>query len=232
MRIAPRCLIVILSWTFITNLPSFGEGIGEQPGEVVSEQTSQSCEEGSQGSEHGDQERNSPITQPTAPVTDGLQISVEVTDTQHPDAVVFLVSIKNVGDEDRLLNLGSMLGNGKVLMPAIGLTITDSAGASRELQFSDKRHPGVAGRVDDYILPLRSGSVYTLRLSLENYWCPDTREFSIELTPGTYTVRATFTGNGAKSVNSDTGGLTLLHFWMGHLESPAVRFQIVDLDRS
>lgn len=209
MRIVPASLIMVLSWTLIATLPSFAQDNATRPGDGQSDA------------------ENRPTSQPTAPATDGLRLSIEVTETQHPDAVVFRVSIENVGEDDALLNLGEMLGNGNVLLPdAIRLTLTDSAGESRELRFSDREHPGVAGRVDDYILPLRSGSVHTLRLSLVDYWSPDTQEFRIELKPGTYSVRAAFTGTGAQALNSDTEGLRLMHFWTGRLESPAARFQI------
>jgi len=52
-----------------------------------------------------------------------------------------------------VLNLGSMLANGKVMFPeAVRLSLTDPAGYARELHFFDRRYPGIAGRVDDFIV--------------------------------------------------------------------------------
>jgi hypothetical protein len=98
--------------------------------------------------------------------------------------------------------------------------------AARELQFWDKRHPGVAGRVDDYIVCLRSGSAYTLRLSLDTFWCPKTHEFTLGLKPGKYTVRAEFTGQKAQVPTLDTNPLRLLRFWIGTVKSDAVQFDV------
>ena len=140
---------------------------------------------------------------------------------------LFHVTIQNIGNKDVILNLGVMLANGKFLLPeAIRLVLTDPHGRARELHFSDKRFPGVAGRMDDYAIPLRSGSEYTVKLSLEDFWCPETKEFRLQLTPGEYQVRAVFWGKGAHHVNSDTKGLSLMHFWTGKLESDAATFRV------
>ena len=218
MRIVPCGLIVILSWTLIANLPSFGEEIGEQPGEVVSEHLSQGRDEGSQGGQAGDQ-GSDPSTQSTAPTTDGLQMSIEVTETN--DANLAQIRVSFQAEEGAVLNLGEMRANGRVLIPqAITLTLTDSRGASRQLHVPDWDYP--AGRIDDYILPLAAGAVHTLQLSLLDYKDPGMPEFQ----PGTWTIRAEFTGTGAVHLNSDTQGLSSMHFWMGRLESPVVQFQI------
>jgi hypothetical protein len=140
---------------------------------------------------------------------------------------VFHVTLKNAGDKDVVLNLGTMLANGKVLLPdAVHLILIDSAGKSRELHFADRRYPGVAGRIDDYAVPLRVGSSYSLRLSLDNFWCPETKEFRLQLKPGQYRVRSEFTGRGAQFVNRDMEGITLMNFWQGTLQSDVTTFRI------
>jgi hypothetical protein len=101
-----------------------------------------------------------------------------------PAGAEFYVALENTSDSDFVVNLGQMLANGKVMFPtAIRLTLTDPAGQTRELDFSDRRYPGVAGRVDDFTVALRSGSIYALRVSLNQYWSPATKEFVLKLGP-------------------------------------------------
>jgi hypothetical protein len=142
-------------------------------------------------------------------------------------ASLFLVTLQNTGDQDVLLNLGMMLANGKVHMPdAIRLVLREPNGRSRELHFSDRRYPGVAGRIDDYAVPLRAGSAYTVELNLDDYWCSQTKEFRLKLTPQEYRVHAELTAKGAQHFNSDTEGMELMNFWKGELRSNTVEFQI------
>ena len=157
-----------------------------------------------------------------------LRMSIIAIAPQEANGIpIFRVTLENVGDKDAVLNLGMMLGNGKVHLPdAIHLTLIDSRGKSRELHFSDRRYPGIAGRVDDYAIPLRAGSAYTVKLSLDNFWCPKTKEFRLNLKPGVYRVRSEFTGKGAQSVNGDMEGIKLMNFWKGTLQSDATVFRI------
>ena len=79
-----------------------------------------------------------------------LRMSIRAMDTRSSDSLQFHVTIENVSERDTVLNLGAMLANGRALLPdAIRLTLIDPGGQSRELHFSDRRFPGVAGRVDD-----------------------------------------------------------------------------------
>jgi hypothetical protein len=158
------------------------------------------------------------------PVNAGLRMAVWVTrsDTQGPEAPQIHVGIENVGDSDVVLNLGSMFANVKIMHPlAIALTLTDGGGTIRQLQYDD---PPVAGRVDDYLVALRAGSTYTLRLPLNRYSSPATNEYRLKLRSGHYRIEASFTGWDAKSINADTTGIGLLNFWKS-----AVRSSVVDL---
>ncbi len=156
-----------------------------------------------------------------------LGMAISATKPKFMDETpVFHVTLENAGDKDVMLNLGMMLANGKVLLPdAIHLILIDSAGKSRELHFSDRRYPGVAGRIDDYAVPLRVGSAYTLRLSLDNFWCPKMKG-RLKLKPGEYRVRSEFVGKGAQSVNGDMEGIRLMNFWQGTLQSDVTIFRI------
>jgi hypothetical protein len=156
-----------------------------------------------------------------------LRISIRASAPENTDSLRLHVTFENVSDKDTVLNLGMMLANGKVHLPdAIRLILTGPESQSRELHFSDKRYPVIAGRVDDYAVPLRAGSAYTLKLSLKDYWCPKSKEFTLELKPERYSVRAEFIGNGARHLNGDTEGLKFMHFWTGELRSDVAQFQI------
>ena len=136
---------------------------------------------------------------------------------------LFRVDLENTGDKDLMLNLGMMLANGKVMMPEdVHLILVDARGESKELLFTDRRHHVVAGRVDDFVVPLRAGSAYSLRLSLNDYWCPQTKEFEIALQPGEYRIHAVLNATGARHVNLDTEGMKLMNYWTGSLCSAPV----------
>jgi hypothetical protein len=157
----------------------------------------------------------------------GVELAILSVSADNQDDIRLQVAFKNESQKDIVLNLGMMLANGKVHLPdAIRLTLTDKSNKTRQLHFSDRKYPGVAGRVDDYLVPLRKGSTYTLKLSLKNFWSPKTQEFSLNLVPGKYTLRAKFTGKTPQYVNADTAGLELISIWTGSLKSTAAQFQI------
>jgi hypothetical protein len=156
-----------------------------------------------------------------------LAISLVGTEADRPAGTEFTVSIENVGGSDVVVNLGFMLANGKVMFPeAVRLLLTDPQGGTRELQYFDRRYPGIAGRVDDFIVALRSGSAYSLRLSLDRYWSPATKEPDLKLPPGRYRIEALFDGRGAMFQNLDTPGIALLNFWKGTVRSRPLSFEI------
>lgn len=153
-------------------------------------------------------------------ISQGLQMSLSVS-MAHPADPGFDIAIQNVGDKDVCLNLGTMLANGKVMFPdKIELNLVDGHGKSRKLQLTG---PGaISGRMDDYVVPLRAGSTYTVHLQLDQFWSPGTQEFAVQLKPGKYEVSAQFQGAGARTGNNDMEGMKLMNFWKGNLESNPV----------
>jgi len=149
--------------------------------------------------------------------TEGVQISLSSNNSNGSDLIV---ALRNVGDHDVTLDLGYMMANGKVQLPAyISLNFTDAQGKRRTFKFADKKHPAVGGRLDDYVVPLRVGSMYTLKLTLDQFWCQETKEFEISLLPGKNRLTAEFQGSGARGVNLDMPGIKLMNFWLGKVES-------------
>jgi len=143
----------------------------------------------------------------------GLQMSLSAIGSLKGNDQEFQLALRNAGDNDIIVNLGSMLANGKVQLPDnIILSSTDAEGKTRKCRFGDKRHLFVAGRVDDYLIPLRAGSIYTLRLNMDQFWCPS-------LPQGRNQLTAEFEGGGAKIVNLDMAGIKLMNFWIGKVQS-------------
>ena len=157
-----------------------------------------------------------------------MAISSATTATETSVGPQFDIVIENVGDSDVVVNLGFMLSNGKVMFPeAIRLVLTDPRGTTRELQYFDRRYPGIAGRVDDFIVPLRAGSLYRIGVSLDHYWSSPTKEFGLKLARGRYRIDARFEGQGAQHENLDTPGIGLLNYWKGTLRSNSLAFEVL-----
>jgi len=139
----------------------------------------------------------------------------------------FEVALENTGTADFVINLGYMLANGKVMFPSsVRLILTDPSGQTRELEYFDRKYPGVAGRIDDFIVALRVGSVYTLRTTMDHYWSPSTKELDVPLASGRYRILARFQGEGARTTNLDMPGMALMNFWKGTVQSNALEFVV------
>jgi len=161
---------------------------------------------------------------PEGSQVDGLQLSLVAVGTKNQGSQPEIqLTFMNIGSHDLTLNLGAMLANGKVLLPTnVSLNFTDPQGQTRIFKFGDKKYPAVAGRMDDYVVPLRIGSSYTLRLTLDQFWCPETKEFEVKLLPGVNQLRAQFEGTGAKLVNLDMPAIKHMNFWQGRIESNTI----------
>jgi hypothetical protein len=169
-----------------------------------------------------------PATRAWGPSTNGLRIAISTTSTTPPStSLEFLISIQNISNRDFVVNLGWMLGNGKVMFPeAVRLSLTDPAGETRELRFFDRRYPAIAGRLDDFTVALRAGAAYEFPVSLDQYWSESTKEFGMKLGAGRYRIQAWFEGRGATNLNLDTPGIGLMNFWKGTAQSNTLEFEV------
>jgi hypothetical protein len=61
--------------------------------------------------------------------------------------------------------------------------------------------------------------MYTLQLTLDQFWCEETKEFSIPPLSVNNYLTAQFEGTGAHTVNLDMPGIKLMNFWLGNVES-------------
>lgn len=160
---------------------------------------------------------------------EGLRIGIySVQPTQAgQDQREFRVVLENVGENDLVLNVGLMLGNGRSQKPeAIRLLITDPEGRLREL------HPQpyiVGGRVDPMLVPLPAGASYTIRCTLAQYvlGIGKSLESAARLKPGAYRVRADYDPKrGCEFDKWDVMSLVSACHWAGTVHSRDLGFNI------
>jgi hypothetical protein len=158
----------------------------------------------------------------------GLQIAIEpAKPTFAPDEPCeFRVTLRNVGDRDLVLNLGVMLNNGRnQYVNAIQLLWTEDARDGGILLFM-KSPAGVAGRMDDLVVPLPVGGSYCLEANFKDYWCPAPKRLKLEPRRGRYEIAALYKGSPARCLNADTQGIGLMPFWTGKVTSKPVSFEV------
>src|SRR5215471_122391 len=159
---------------------------------------------------------------------DGLRIGISAaTETIPSQGAKFIVALQNTSNADFVLNLGVMLGNGKVMLPnAVHLQLTDRIlGNTLALQFFGGPAAQV-GRVDEYTVALQAGATYALPVSLDKYCGPGPTGLGVKLLPGRYQISARFDGRGAMTKNGDMTGVPLLNFWKGTIQSDILEFDV------
>ncbi len=158
-------------------------------------------------------------------VVAGVRLSLSLAPSEQKNVPAFLVTFSNEGPTDVVLSLGYVLGNGRVQLPdAMRLLVSDAKGQTRELAFSDRHHAGIRGRVDEYRVPLRAGSSFSLRLGLDKFVSTRPFEFGEQLAPGRYGAIAVFEGVSDKTRNWGRKGLSLKNYWRGEVKSNALPF--------
>ncbi len=156
--------------------------------------------------------------------------SLQLTVIQIPNPAsrpLFQVQLHNAGKHDMALNLGIMLGNGRMqYADNIHFLLGDSHG--KVLHLAMIAPAIVAGRMDPMVVPLPVGSTFALPVDLKDYGAPDEKVFETNLAGGRYTLRATYAGVAAprQGTNSDMLGITFMPFWTGTVSSSALPFTI------
>lgn len=158
---------------------------------------------------------------------DGLRIAIsqvnQLEDNNY-DRPRFNIALQNIGKKDLVLNLGIMLANGKEqYSSAVILIFTDPNGKRREFHNNIGRHPGIAGRVDPFIVPLAIGCTYILRTDFDNYWSLSPKGLSVPLPKGHYRVAVVF--NGKAATFKQTGVYTQGLYWNGTIKSKEILFE-------
>jgi len=138
----------------------------------------------------------------------------------------FNIVFESIGQDDTLLNLGIMLGNGISQIPTnVYLLLTDSSGKTRRLEV---RGVGIAGRVDPLVVPLSGSSTYTIKADLQQYWSPKTKEFDLKIGTGKYRIAAEFAGDSKRIGNEDMINTDLMNMFKGKVRSNELIFEIKD----
>jgi hypothetical protein len=156
---------------------------------------------------------------------DGLRLGISGARTVRSSGAEFIVFLENTSTRDVVVNIGQMLGNGAMFSSGVRLTLTDSGGFTRELEYFNRQYPGVAGWLGDFTVALPAGAARAFPGSLDQYWSQATKEIGLRLVPGRYRISARFEGTGAirPNPNQDVG---LLNFWRGIVDSNIFEFEV------
>jgi hypothetical protein len=146
---------------------------------------------------------------------DGLRLGVATGDAR------IVLALENVGADDFYVNLGWSIANGQVMVPcAFGLEVEEATGPPR--RFGCHYHGMIAGRLDDLLVPMPGGAVFTLRLPEGRFRDEGPGPGVLELR-GLRGVVATLTAGRPELLNLDTPGIATFQCWTGALRSAVVR---------
>jgi RNA polymerase sigma factor (sigma-70 family) len=163
----------------------------------------------------GQPDQEAPVEKPVwGKPLNGLRLGLCRAAPKEDGKLRLLVVLENVSAADLTVKLGLMLANGKTQLPtAVRFLVTGGDGQERLVR---RTPPGVAGRVDPFVVPLSSGNRYSISCDLDQW---DERP-----PPGRYRVRAEFVGAAVtrQEVNLDTTGLALMTYWAGTISSAAL----------
>lgn len=157
-------------------------------------------------------------------VPDGLTLHVSGAWIGRDAQPALAIEISNESNQDITLNLGMVLWNNPSMFPTgIRFIITDAAGNTRTFQV---REPRVAGRVDDYLVPLRHGGSYRLALALNDLYAVAPKFELVPPAPGKCQVRAELKSARRAYINSGTEGVRVVDLWAGQLNSELTSIEI------
>ena len=129
--------------------------------------------------------------------TNGLQmrISVDSSTIEQSKVPKFRVALRNAGEKDLLLNLGtkSLYGHRQYLTE-VSLILEDAQGVSQRLELK-RTVPVDDAETETLSLPLPVGAVFSFPVDLDDYWVATSKESAAhKLKPGTYFIAAHLNG--------------------------------------
>jgi hypothetical protein len=148
--------------------------------------------------------------QPDVPLRLGLEC------TQEPE-LALRVTIENRSQAPVPVVLGGILGYHKKYLPgSIRVAVRRDGSPERLLDHVDPTTPGVAGRVDPWLVPLPPGASYTIVLPARHFVSPGehvpedfARSARLQVSLRTFEIEP----------NVDTQGLQFVKPWIGTLRS-------------
>jgi len=143
------------------------------------------------------------------------------------DPPSLVAQVINSGPQPLILNIGMMLANGRQqFADRIQLQLTRP---DKTVVHLHMRGPGaIAGRIDPMFIPLPPNASYSLELDLNQYCAPKEHVWKLDLPPGSYALRAEYTGVGVqqRAANLDMQGLSLMPYWTGTIQSGVLNFTV------
>jgi hypothetical protein len=138
---------------------------------------------------------------------DGLQIrlSVDRAALEQSKIPKFTVELRNAGDKDLLLNLGTRSHDGgRQYLTAVSLILEDGDGRSQWLELKRTAQASGAG-FEALSLPLPVGASFSFTADLYDYSATNSKGSDYKLKPGSYLVAAHL--NGFATDNRETYAL-------------------------
>jgi hypothetical protein len=131
------------------------------------------------------------------------------------DARRMTATIRNAGTEDTAVIPGVVLGNGrKYMVDRMALQARTGSGPAQQYHYHPYHYPsGVAGRVDDWILPLPAGGSFTLMLTAADF-LSGTNPRPEDL-PRNARLSLRLPLRRVATPNSDLAGLSYFRVWTG-----------------
>jgi hypothetical protein len=106
----------------------------------------------------------------------------------------------------------------RVHLPSVELVVRRAGVADTRLRYFNPAYPGIAGRLDPWIVPLSEDSAYSFAVPTLHYNVAK----NILSTPAL--VQAKLTAMPVQDPNVDMPGLRVFPVWVGMLESNWLRF--------
>lgn len=151
--------------------------------------------------------------------TDLAPVALELSVNRARNAEL-VIKVRNQSADPQTVNLGMSLGNGAKLVPSNFTFVFQDGGKKVRAQVAGA---GVAGRIDDYMVPIGAGGSYELRIRLDQLMTDQGRIGS--LLSRFKSVVATLDSGEMKFINSDTEGLRSLRYWRGETSSKTLQLK-------
>jgi len=145
---------------------------------------------------------------------DPLQLSLACDQERE---LVFRFSLQNVSPNPTAAVIGSILGNDKKYLPGpLSFTLKRAGEADVNFDWFDPSVPGIAGRVDQWIITFPPGASYSAIVAIPKGFR--------HLFTASAEVRVRLTTQKVRDLNGDMQGLQFIHVWVGSLASDWIRF--------
>jgi hypothetical protein len=106
----------------------------------------------------------------------------------------FRVELRNAGQHDLLLSLGTMTSDGAQQYPsAISLVLVGPEGKPQRLELKTSQ-PTTGPGYKPLALALPAGGIFSFPVDLDHYWVLGSNGFNFKLRPGKYSLIAQFSG--------------------------------------